>query len=118
MDIRIKRIREPKDPDDGPRVLVDRLWPRGVRKADATWDLWLKEAAPSTALRQWFGHRPERWDEFRRRYRAELAGSDALSRLSNLARERGRLTLLYSARDPLHNQARALSELLGEIGSE
>ena len=117
MDIRIKRVHDPSGPDDGLRVLVDRLWPRGVRKADAPWDLWLKEVAPSTALRQWFGHAPERWDEFRRRYRAELAGSAALARLADLAQRHERVTLLYSARDIEHNQAQVLCELLRQIGA-
>jgi len=118
MDIRIKRVQDPSGPDDGLRVLVDRLWPRGVRKADAPWDLWLKEVAPSTALRQWFGHAPERWEEFRRRYRAEFADSVALARLADLAQRRERVTLLYSARDTEHNQAQVLSELLRQIGAD
>jgi uncharacterized protein YeaO (DUF488 family) len=77
-DIHLKRAYAPPSPNDGARILVDRLWPRGLRKSDATIDRWLKELAPSTDLRKWFGHDPSRWDEFRRRYEAELARSDGL----------------------------------------
>ena len=72
-DIRLKRAYEPPSPEDGLRILVDRLWPRGLRKADAAIDRWLKDIAPSTELRHWFGHEPTRWEEFRRRYRSELS---------------------------------------------
>jgi uncharacterized protein YeaO (DUF488 family) len=111
-DIRRKRAYEPPSPDDGRRILVDRLWPRGLRRADAAIDRWLKEIAPSTELRRWFGHDPDRWEEFRRRYRAELsAHSDLLAELRSLAR-RGPLTLVYSARDEDHNDAVVLHEVL------
>src|SRR3982751_5803630 len=100
---RIKRIYESRTPDDGVRVLVDRLWPRGISKARAGLDLWLKDAAPSADLRIWFGHKPERWAEFLRRYREELRGSVALEQLREMARTQ-RLTLLYAARDTEHNE--------------
>lgn len=111
-DIQIKRVYEPASPEDGWRVLVDRLWPRGMTKERAQADLWLKEAAPSTELRLWFGHDPAKWDEFMRRYRAELdAQPEAVAALLAAA-ARGRLTLLYSARDETRNQAVALREYL------
>ncbi|GAA5234487.1 DUF488 domain-containing protein [Verticiella sediminum] len=113
-DIRTKRIYEAAVDDDGARVLVDRLWPRGIRKADAHLHAWMKDVAPSNELRRWFGHDPERWEAFRTRYRAELEhAGDALRPLLDLARE-GRLTLLYGARDEKHNQAVVLAELLKE----
>ena len=112
--VRIKRIYDDPAPDDGARVLVDRLWPRGLTKAKAAIDRWDKEVAPSTALRQWFGHDPARWDEFRRRYREELsAEGEACDRLRALA-ETGPVTLLYGARDEAHNQAVALRDMLLE----
>ena len=108
---RIKRIYEPRTPDDGVRVLVDRLWPRGISKARAALDLWLEDAAPSTALREWFGHRPERWAEFQRRYREELRDSAAVDHLREMSRTQ-RVTLLYAARDEEHNEAAALADFL------
>jgi uncharacterized protein YeaO (DUF488 family) len=111
-DIRLKRIYDPPNRADGARVLVDRLWPRSVRKETADLTLWLKEIAPSAELRRWFGHDPERFVEFSRRYRAELsANKDAVSRLDDLIRA-GPVTLLYAARDTEHNQARVLSDYL------
>ena len=111
-DIRLKRAYEPPSPEDGTRVLVDRLWPRGVRKAEAVIDCWLKEIAPSSELRRWFGHDPSRWKEFRRRYRAELSSRpELLNKLRALA-EQGTLTLVYAARDEDHNQAVALRGML------
>ena len=112
LDFRLKRAYLPPSPEDGVRILVDRLWPRGVRKSDAAIDRWLKEAAPSTELRRWFGHDPSRWDEFRRRYNAELSRNAALlNELRAVARE-GRVTLVYAARDELHNEAVILREVL------
>jgi uncharacterized protein YeaO (DUF488 family) len=112
VDIRLKRAYLPPSPEDGLRVLVDRLWPRGVRKADAAIDRWDKEVAPSTELRRWFGHDPTRWEEFRVRYGAELSRNAALvSELRGLARK-GRLTLVYAARDELHNEAVVLRDIL------
>jgi uncharacterized protein YeaO (DUF488 family) len=111
-DIRLKRAYERPSSDDGIRVLVDRLWPRGMRKEDAAIDHWLKELAPSTELRRWFAHDPERWEEFRRRYRDELsAHAERLEELRATARER-RLTLVYSARDERHNDAVVLRDVL------
>lgn len=94
-------------------VLVDRIWPRGIAKKEAALTLWLKEIAPSDALRKWFGHEPERWAEFQKRYRAELdANGDAVAQLRNLSRE-GKVTLLYGAHDEAHNNAVALAGYLG-----
>lgn len=108
----IKRIYEPPAPDDGLRVLIDRIWPRGLSKADAPFDHWFKDAAPSTALRQWFGHQPARWPEFRTRYAAELdANAEAVARLRALVVGQ-RATLLYSAHDSERNNAVVLREYL------
>lgn len=116
--VQLKRAYERPSPRDGTRVLVDRLWPRGVRKAEAHIDLWLKDVAPSTALRQWFGHDPARWSEFRRRYRAEMKRHpDALARLRVLARQ-GRITLVFGARDARRNQAVVLKDLLAGRGTK
>jgi len=110
--VRIKRAYEAPAPGDGARVLVDRLWPRGVRKAQAGIALWLQEIAPSNELRKWFGHDPQRWEEFRRRYRSELAARrELVAQLRELARK-GPLTLVYSAHDEAHNQAVVLRETL------
>ena len=108
--LRSKRVYEPPAPADGLRVLVDRLWPRGVKKDQAAIDLWLKDAAPSGELRRWFGHDPARWDEFRRRYFRELDANRAAS--APLFDHRGRVTLLFAARDAEHNNAVALAEWL------
>ena len=110
--IRLKRAYAQPSSEDGTRVLVDRLWPRGVRKTSASIDHWIKDVAPSTELRKWFGHDPIRWDEFRRKYQAELAHHpEALDELRALARA-GRVTLVYAARDELHNEAVVLRDLL------
>jgi uncharacterized protein YeaO (DUF488 family) len=112
MPIQIKRAYEPASPDDGYRVLIDRLWPRGVSRQSAKLDDWIKELAPSAELRQWFGHEPARFEEFRRRYTAELLGERSrLTALRRRARE-GRLTLVYSAHDTEHNDAVVLAEVL------
>ena len=114
--IRIKRAYEPRTRGDGQRILVERLWPRGMKKEALHADAWMKDVAPSTELRQWFGHRVERWDEFRRRYRKELsANADAWAPLLD-AGGRGAVTLLYSAHDIEHNGARVLREYLTERG--
>ena len=103
--VKLKRAYVAQDADDGTRVLVDRLWPRGVRKADAALDLWLKEIAPSTELRKWFDHDTARWDEFRERYSGELrTPPELLVQLRTLARK-GTLTLVYAAHDERHNDA-------------
>lgn len=106
--LRTKRVYEAASAEDGTRVLVDRIWPRGLSREAAALDLWLKDIAPSTELRKWFGHEPERWEEFRRRYEAELADrKDALETLASLMRQ-GTVTLLYAAHDPERNNAEAL----------
>lgn len=107
----LKRVYEPAEAADGVRVLVDRLWPRGLSRAEAHLALWLKEVAPSTSLRTWFAHRPERFDEFARRYRRELANDPALSDLRRLGRGRT-VSLLYAAHDPKINHAVVLLQLL------
>jgi uncharacterized protein YeaO (DUF488 family) len=110
--IRLKRAYEPPAANDGVQLLVDRLWPRGVRKANAAINQWMKDIAPSTALRKWFGHDPARWEEFRRRYVEELGEHpEQLTRLRTLARE-GRITLVYSAHDEQHNDAVVLRGVL------
>jgi uncharacterized protein YeaO (DUF488 family) len=112
IDIRTKRVYEPADPQDGFRVLVDRVWPRGLTKERVQAGLWLKDAAPSTALRQWFGHDRSKWETFKSRYSLELdAKPEVVARLLEQA-ARGRLTLLFSARDVEYNQAVALKAYL------
>ena len=111
MAVGLKRAYEAPADSDGMRVLVDRLWPRGVSKAAARIDLWLKDVAPSTKLRKWFGHDPEKWPEFQKRYRAELKGSAALAELRRLARQ-GHVTLVYGAKDVARNDAVVLAKLL------
>jgi uncharacterized protein YeaO (DUF488 family) len=111
-DIRLKRAYQPAAADDGTRILVDRLWPRGLKKSDAAIDRWLKDIAPSTALRQWFAHDPARWPEFRRRYAAEIRRHpDQLAELRAIARK-GPVTLIFSARDELRNDAVVLRNVL------
>jgi len=110
--IHVKRIYEEPNRSDGFRVLVDRLWPRGISKEKAALDLWMKTVAPSTELRQWFGHDPKRWKEFAKRYRTELLEhTSELAELRSRARK-GRLTLLFGARDSEHNEAIVLKEAL------
>lgn len=111
--VRIKRCYEPYSPEDGQRVLVDRLWPRGESKQNLADVIWLRDVAPSTDLRKWFGHKPERWSEFRRRYFAELSTNPATQTLRDLVAA-GPVTLIYGARDEIHNQAAALAEYLRE----
>lgn len=110
--ITLKRAYETASPDDGTRVLVDRLWPRGLARSNAAVDIWMKDIAPSNELRRWFGHDPERWNEFRRRYKAELAANpDELEKLRQLAKKH-HVTLIYGARDERHNQAVVLKSIL------
>ena len=112
MNISIKRIYDPQEAEDGDRVLVDRIWPRGISKEKASWNEWAKEAAPSTELRRWFAHDPAKWDGFRKKYFEELdRNKEAVSHLSQLARK-GKVTLLYAARDTEHNEAEALKDYL------
>ena len=110
--IRIKRIYEEPDPADGYRVLVDRLWPRGIKKEDAHIDLWLKDVGPSDALRKEFGHDPEKFDDFAQAYGKELRQSDAVQVLLDAAGKHSRMTLLFGAKDEEHNQAVVLHRYL------
>lgn len=116
VNIAVKRAYEPATPDDGYRVLVDRLWPRGISKDEARLDEWLKDIAPSHELRQWFHKNPSQQDEFRRRYAAELEQHEAeLRRLLTIARTR-KLTLVYSSKNETFNNAVALKEYLEALG--
>ncbi len=110
MKIRIKRVYEPPDDEDGRRILVDRLWPRGLSKEKARIDLWLKDIAPSTELRRWFNHDPERWDGFKERYLAELKANGEQIALLKQELDKGIVTLVYGAKDEKHNQAVVLQE--------
>lgn len=113
MQIAVKRVYEAPASDDGVRILVDRLWPRGLAKAGAGIDVWLKAIAPSDALRKWYGHDVERWPEFKQRYFAELdAAQDALKELRGYLKQ-GKVTLLYGAKETGHNNAVALKAYLG-----
>jgi uncharacterized protein YeaO (DUF488 family) len=109
--VRIKRAYEPASRDDGYRVLVDRLWPRGIAKTDLKFDTWNKELAPSPALRKWFGHKVEHWDRFREAYENELRQPDQQARMTELikAAEGRTLTLVYAAKDEEHNHAQVLA---------
>ncbi|QND59191.1 DUF488 domain-containing protein [Mesorhizobium huakuii] len=112
FDIAVKRVYAPPAAEDGQRVLVDRIWPRGVSKEHAALALWLKEIAPSDELRKWFGHEPKRWAEFQKRYGAELDGNEeAVTQLRGLLGH-GKVTLLYGAHDEVHNNAVALAGYL------
>lgn len=112
MTIFIKRIYELPSAQDGYRILIDRLWPRGIKKQDARIDEWLKEVAPSTELRKWFNHEPEKWKAFTKKYAEELRGSLAYKSLQSLIAQHGTVTLIYSARDKHFNQAVALQQML------
>lgn len=112
--IRIKRVYEPGSREDGARFLVERLWPRGMKKEALSLDGWLRDVAPSTALRQWFAHDPAKWEEFQRRYRRELAARRGNCKPLLDAARHGRVTLLYSARDNTHNSAVVLKAYLEE----
>lgn len=114
--IKLKRVYEKPSAEDGLRVLVDRIWPRGLSRRAASADLWLKEAAPSPGLRRWFGHDPRRWKGFCRRYREELAKRPQVLRLLDDLCRRAPVTLLYGAIDTAHNNAVALREILREPG--
>jgi uncharacterized protein YeaO (DUF488 family) len=110
--IKLKRVYEKPSRTDGERILVDRLWPRGLTKERAAVDLWLKEVAPSTELRKWFGHDPEKWKEFQSRYRKELrANKEVIGRLKEKSEE-GAVTLVYGARDEEHNEAIVLKKVI------
>lgn len=116
MNIQLKRVYDAPAASDGTRVLVDRLWPRGISKAKAKLHLWLKEVAPTTSLRQWFGHDPAKWNEFQKRYCNELKTNTAMKDLQRLAQQ-GDLTLLYAARDQEHNEAVVLRNFLLQLGT-
>ncbi|MEM4333470.1 MAG: DUF488 domain-containing protein [Nitrososphaerota archaeon] len=114
--IKVKRVYEKPSSSDGYRILVDRLWPRGVRKEDAKIDEWIRDLAPSTGLRKWFGHDISKWTEFKRRYGKEVENvPHLLTRLLELERKHGVITLLFAAKDTSHNNAVALKELLREV---
>jgi len=110
MKIKIKRVYEKPDRQDGIRILVDRLWPRGVTKQKASIDLWLKDIAPSTELRKWFGHDPDKWKEFRKRYHQELKKNREQVSLLKDQLKKGVVTLVYGAKDEVHNEALVLKE--------
>lgn len=116
--IKIKRVYDEYNKNDGTRILVDRLWPRGVRKEDAKIDEWMKDIAPSDSLRKWFNHDPEKWGEFKKRYKKELKDkSDLVALLSKLEKVKGIITLIYSAKDEEHNNAVALRLILSKLNS-
>lgn len=114
--IQLKRIYDSANEDDGYRVLIDRLWPRGLSKGNAKIDLWMKDIAPSTELRKWFHHDPDKWEEFQELYKEELSNNkDLLDQLLKLEKDNNKLTLLYSAKDRERNQAVVLLQLLSSI---
>ncbi|MCU7493021.1 MAG: DUF488 domain-containing protein [Bacteroidota bacterium] len=111
--VKLKRIYEEYDEEDGFRILVDRLWPRGIKKEGSHVDLWLKELGPSSELRKWFNHDPAKWQEFKKKYRSELSGKkDLLSEIRNAEKENKTVTLLYGAKDTEHNQAVVIAGML------
>jgi len=112
MKVNVKRIYEAYENADGVRILVDRLWPRGIKKEKAQIDIWMKDVAPSTTLRKWFAHDPEKWPDFVSRYKKELHGSMAFRELMTMMKKHKTVTLLFSASDKLHNQAVALKKFL------
>jgi len=112
MNIRIKRVYEKPEKSDGFRVLVDRLWPRGLTKEKAAADLWLKDIAPSTELRKWFGHVPEKWAEFRKKYLLELEENEGPVLILKDHLKKGTVTLIYAARDQFHNEAMVIKDFI------
>jgi uncharacterized protein YeaO (DUF488 family) len=112
VNVRIKRVYDPPDEFDGKRILVDRLWPRGLTKEKAAIHLWLKDVAPSTELRKWFGHDPARWNEFQTRYQRELKENAASVSALRREAESGPVTLLFGAKDKVHNEAVVLRSIL------
>jgi len=115
--ISIKRIYDGYSMDDGFRILVERLWPRGISKEKAHIDLWMKDIAPSTELRKWFNHEDEKWEEFVKRYTIELSGNEEVGRIKELVKEHANVTFLYSARNVEHNSAVALKSIIKSIDS-
>ncbi|MBX3096414.1 MAG: DUF488 family protein [Fimbriimonadaceae bacterium] len=112
MEVNIKRVYQPAVDADGFRVLVDRLWPRGISKEHARANIWLKEVGPSNELRKWFNHEPEKWGQFRERYQLELRDNPAFRQLQEIVQEHEKVTLVYSAHDETMNQAVVLREML------
>jgi uncharacterized protein YeaO (DUF488 family) len=115
MTIKIKRVYEAPNQDDGKRILVDRLWPRGLTKEKASVDLWLKDIAPTTTLRKWFGHDPEKYEEFKNRYFDELKNNKEQVALLKNEIKKGPITLVYGAKDELHNEAFVLKDMLKKL---
>lgn len=115
MSVKVKRIYEPFAEADGYRILVDRLWPRGIKKEKANIDKWLKEVAPSTALRKWYNHDPEKWTQFQKKYHAEIKGSDAFKELLSDVHEHKTVTFLYSSKEEKYNQAIALQQFIKNL---
>jgi uncharacterized protein YeaO (DUF488 family) len=111
--VKIKRIYDPVSPDDGKRIYIDRLWPRGLKKSEALFDEWLKDISPSDELRKWFGHDPAKWNEFKKRYKKELEEKNELLVKLRHEAHKGTITLLYSAKDTEHNNAVTVLEVLG-----
>lgn len=118
MHVRVRRVYEAPSAEDGQRVLVDRLWPRGLSRDGARIDLWAKDIAPSHALRRWYGHEPEKWEEFRRRYFAELRGNPQALALFRSGLSEGTVTLLFGSKEPRLNNAHALAEFLATRADE
>jgi len=116
--LKIKRIYLPAEDTDGYRILVDRLWPRGIKKENAKVDLWAKDVAPSTELRKWFDHIPERFNEFKERYRTELKETEAFSNLLKAIQEHDNVTLLFSAKDEEHNNAVVLKDIIASLNGQ
>ena len=118
--LKVKRVYEKNEASDGKRILVDRLWPRGLRTEDAAIDEWLKEISPSDELRRWFNHEPEKWQEFKRRYRKELSLPEKKEIVERIAKQatRSDITLVYGAKETEYNNARVLEELIGEVMKE
>ncbi len=113
--VKIKRIYDPASPDDGKRILIDRLWPRGIKKEEAKIDEWLRDIAPSTELRKWFSHDPEKWQEFKKRYKRELTDKEELLRKLKVEAKKGTITLLFAAKDTKHMNAAVLKEVLDKL---
>jgi uncharacterized protein YeaO (DUF488 family) len=117
MALRVKRVYEEPEPSDGERILVDRIWPRGISKDEARLSNWRRDLAPSNDLREWFGHDPDRWEEFRERYRAELEEAGKMGDLRDIAERAGEenVTLLFGAKDTKHNDAQALEAVVEKV---
>ncbi len=110
--VKTKRVYDPPSPDDGKRILIDRLWPRGIKKEEVHIDEWLRDIAPSTELRKWFSHDPTKWEEFRKRYKKELGAKEDLLRSLSAEARKGTVTLLFAAKDTVHVNAQVLKEVI------